>query len=548
MMIFGFVGTMTFNMPTVEAANVRDGQTTVNLNMRQGAGTNHRIIRTLPKGTKLKILSERNGWMKVRVGKQEGFVSAKFVRVITAAPKPPANSSSTKVRDGQTTANLNMRRGAGTNHSVIRTLPKGTKLKILSERNGWMKVRVGKQEGFVSAKFVRVITAAPKPAPPTPKPTPPAPKPPAPPSVTLKSISEVQQRLRNLSYLGADGRALTVSGSANVNTFYAIREFQKQHNLTANGQAGQATQNILFSTQAKKSAGTATKPLVGNGYQFLDIRYPSQVTAAEINNYITAYERTTGRKSGFAGQGQSFINVARSAGINEVIFVAMAIHESAYGTNPLTTHKNNIFSVAAYDSAPFDSAYTFSSIQQALEYQAQFLRTGYMNPNNFRFKGFDLGNAQGGFNFYYATDANWGSKIAAHAQRIRPFRATEYNNRTIMTGRTPSVTLPQTYDDFSQLGRDIMAVTTGPLPLRSSYSGTTVVRTLPRGTDFKVLGKYNNHTFKIEHAGVVYYTNINLSNYRQFFTINNLIRSNTTFRYAAQTGATVPAGHVGVYR
>jgi len=127
----------------------RPGQTTARVNFRRGAGTNHGVISTLPKGRSVTILGESNGWTRVRVGKQEGFVSSNYVRTTAA------RTSNTSVRTGTTTAALNMRAGAGTNHRVIRTLARGTKVTILSESNGWMRVRVGNQEGFVSANFVR---------------------------------------------------------------------------------------------------------------------------------------------------------------------------------------------------------------------------------------------------------------------------------------------------------------------------------------------------------------------------------------------------------
>jgi len=140
---------------TPPAETTRTGTTTENLNLRTGAGTNHSIIRTLPRGTQITILSESNGWMRVRIGTQEGWVSAQYVSVSGSGGStttPPATTTQT----GTTTANLNLRTGAGTNHSIIRTLPRGTQITILSESNGWMRVRVGTQEGWVSAEWVQV--------------------------------------------------------------------------------------------------------------------------------------------------------------------------------------------------------------------------------------------------------------------------------------------------------------------------------------------------------------------------------------------------------
>ena len=154
----------------------RQGQTTARLNLRTGAGTNHRIIRTLPVGQTVTILSESNGWMHVRVGNEEGFVSSEWVRVTSgggnSAPAPSQPTPAPETSQGQTIARLNLRAGAGTNHRIIRTLPLGQTVTILSESNGWMRIRVGNEEGFVSSEWVRVTNGGGNSAPSQPAPTP----------------------------------------------------------------------------------------------------------------------------------------------------------------------------------------------------------------------------------------------------------------------------------------------------------------------------------------------------------------------------------------
>jgi LAS superfamily LD-carboxypeptidase LdcB len=178
----------------VQAAE-RQGQTTAALNFRTGPGTQHSIIRTLARNTQIRILSESNGWMNIQVGNQTGYVSAEWVQVTNvSAPSQPVNPPSTTERQGRTTAALNFRTGAGTNHSIIRTLANGTNLTILSESNGWMNVRVGTQTGWVSAEWVRVTTASTPSAPSAPAPSvsAPAPSVPAPAPSTPPSNSERQ--------------------------------------------------------------------------------------------------------------------------------------------------------------------------------------------------------------------------------------------------------------------------------------------------------------------------------------------------------------------
>lgn len=216
-----------------------------------------------------------------------------------------------------------------------------------------------------------------------------------------------------------------------------------------NGKIVQVTKksNQWVYIKAGKTKGWAMikyikKAPVATSYQTLDIRFPSKVKASSINNYISKYESYTGKTSIFKGKGQLFINIGKETGINPLILASMAIHESAYGTNELSIQKFNLFSVGAYDEDPLYYAHIFQSVEHSIRYQAKFLKEGYLNPNNWKYKGTHLGNGSGGLNYYYATDKKWGEKIAAHANKIHPFTAQEHTSISLMVGTIPKVTSP----------------------------------------------------------------------------------------------------------
>jgi len=58
---------------------------------------------------------------------------------------------------GQTTGQVNFRTGAGTNHSVIRSLAGNTQLTVLHESNGWSQVQIGNQQGWVISTAIQLI-------------------------------------------------------------------------------------------------------------------------------------------------------------------------------------------------------------------------------------------------------------------------------------------------------------------------------------------------------------------------------------------------------
>lgn len=314
-------------------------------------------------------------------------------------------------------------------------------------------------------------------------------------------------------------------------------------------------------------------------YSTMNIHMPSKVTAAQLNAGIADY--ANGKYSVFSGMGQTFIDVGNAAGINPVILTSMAILESGSGTSGLSIWKNNIFSVGAYDTSAYDSAYTFSSAKQAIQYQADFLNENYFatqyNDGDYRAQGDILGtkgigddstrgSGAAGMNYYYASDFYWGAKIASVAEDIYPYKASDYQNVQPMKAKSLNNTsLPTVNNDFSNLnitGTNKKA----NLPMYTTLGGSTTVKDskgnpikLQNGTKFRCLNLYGNYDsgwMKISttisgttYTGYVDYGS--LSNYESKFKLDNLIRYSKSQTYW-QEGKAAPAGASGsivkVYR
>ena len=69
-----------------------------------------------------------------------------------------------------------------------------------------------------------------------------------------EEVKKLQQKLKDLGYLSGNA-----DGKFGAATEAAVIAFQKNNNLTADGKAGTATQNKLYSGTAKKSTGTQVK-------------------------------------------------------------------------------------------------------------------------------------------------------------------------------------------------------------------------------------------------------------------------------------------------
>ncbi|WP_318527501.1 SH3 domain-containing protein, partial [Shouchella tritolerans] len=143
---------ITSNEEDKDSPSLGSATTTARLNLRSGAGTNHSIITTLAKGQKVELLKKQGGWYQVKAGNRTGWVSADYLNVNGSdnAGNAPSIGSAT------TTARLNLRSGAGTNHSIITTLAKGQKVELLKKQGGWYQVKAGNRTGWVSADYLNV--------------------------------------------------------------------------------------------------------------------------------------------------------------------------------------------------------------------------------------------------------------------------------------------------------------------------------------------------------------------------------------------------------
>lgn len=119
-------------------------KTTDNLNFRTGPGTSYSIISTIPKGTVIDYYSESNGWAKVKYNGKDGYVNASYLTTSTA---------STTVKK-ITTTNVNLRTGASTSYSIIKTIASNTVVEVISTSGNWDKVTVGGQTGYINNSYL----------------------------------------------------------------------------------------------------------------------------------------------------------------------------------------------------------------------------------------------------------------------------------------------------------------------------------------------------------------------------------------------------------
>ena len=154
------------------SASTQSGTIKVNgaLNVRSGAGTNHSVIGSLSNGAKVEIVETSGTWYKIKYGSGYGYVSKDYVTVSTdlgnnsgssgSGNNSGNNGSSASTQSGTIKVNgaLNVRSGAGTNHSVIGSLSNGAKVEIVETSGTWYKIKYGSGYGYISKDYVVLNT------------------------------------------------------------------------------------------------------------------------------------------------------------------------------------------------------------------------------------------------------------------------------------------------------------------------------------------------------------------------------------------------------
>ncbi len=110
------------------------------VNLRMGAGSAYPVIDKCPRGTRLEIIDESENWYQVRVAgsEVEGWMSKNYI---------------SRGLEARTTGRVNLRRGPGTGYTVLKTLPYGQEITVTWVGDGWSKVEIGGESGYISNAY-----------------------------------------------------------------------------------------------------------------------------------------------------------------------------------------------------------------------------------------------------------------------------------------------------------------------------------------------------------------------------------------------------------
>ena len=163
----------------------QSAKTTEYVNFRSGPGTNYSSKGVIALGTTVTVTDTSNSeWYAVRLSNgSTGYIFAQYLKLnssssATATPAPTQAPSNDGTVQAKLTADVNLRRGAGTNYGVIKVIGTGTTVTVTDASNSqWYKVKLSDgTEGYLFSEYLKVtsgnIDSAKPSATPTPTPAP----------------------------------------------------------------------------------------------------------------------------------------------------------------------------------------------------------------------------------------------------------------------------------------------------------------------------------------------------------------------------------------
>ena len=163
----------------------QSAKTTEYVNFRSGPGTNYSSKGVIALGTTVTVTDTSNSeWYAVRLSNgSTGYIFAQYLKLnssssATATPAPTQAPSNDGTVQAKLTADVNLRRGAGTNYGVIKVIGTGTTVTVTDASNSqWYKVKLSDgTEGYRFSEYLKVtsgnIDSAKPSATPTPTPAP----------------------------------------------------------------------------------------------------------------------------------------------------------------------------------------------------------------------------------------------------------------------------------------------------------------------------------------------------------------------------------------
>ena len=177
------------------------------------------------------------------------------------------------------------------------------------------------------------------------------------------------------------------------------------------------------SEQIEENYGGLSKTKALSKLSFnMNLNTPSGLSLEQFKKVLTDSKDTN---KIFYNNAEYFYYIEKQYNINGIFVAAVGIHESNWGKSKIANNKNNLFGYGAYDSNPYNGAYTFSNYSECIDLIARVFVKYYLNPAGTKIYGGEIasgkyysGSTLSAVNKRYATDKNWANGVYTHMKYL----------------------------------------------------------------------------------------------------------------------------------
>ncbi|MFE5431100.1 SH3 domain-containing protein [Peribacillus simplex] len=433
---------------TTKYVNVSSGS----LNMRNKPSESASVIVKLARGVEVEVISESNGWSKVKAYGGEGYVSTQYLSATKPGSLPGLNPDGEEntlvkyvnVNDG---SSLNMRSQASASASVIAKLVNNTAVTVYSESNGWSRVTANGKTGYVSTQYLTVK----------------APEGPGSSNgsiiridkeynLTMEKMVEIQMAVNGQTdknyktYIREDGLTLInstkgtvkgtgwrVRGGAGSN-YWVVGPVSNNQSLNIKSKVKGSDGYYWYEVDYNKTWVNASPEDIEynlnpnnfvndpvKSFQFVKLSQVTNMNVSEVNNRILS------GKGILQGQAATFTAAGEKYGVNEIYLISHALLETGNGTSPLATGVKvngktvyNMYGVGAFDGTALSSGAQYAynagwfTPEAAIIGGAEFIAKGYISAGQdtlYKMRWNPTASEKYGYaSHQYATDIGWATK------------------------------------------------------------------------------------------------------------------------------------------
>ena len=146
----GGSGSTNPGTPASGTAVVNNPRDTQVLFLRSQPSTSSASLGYYRNGKVVTLLEKLNGWYKVRVDGQTGYMMAQYLKVTSSI-----SGGTATVYNPNGNSYVNFRWSPSLSSGVIRTVPVGTSIKVLEKTTDWTKTEIDGVVGYISTWFLK---------------------------------------------------------------------------------------------------------------------------------------------------------------------------------------------------------------------------------------------------------------------------------------------------------------------------------------------------------------------------------------------------------